>query len=191
MVLRRSHGAGHHGFEVVEVDLAGTFTVDAMDHALAVFQGGGVVAQVDEDGVQFVRRDAPVLVQIEHVEGGCELIHHVYAAVMTTSRVEIDKLLQIDEAIPVGVRLLHHQQRLFMRRLVSQRSHHAEQLLRRDLPISVRIKLRERLPHLLQQRRRYIAVGTSGGLYQLLSVADTNVGTRNSQRGWRLRMPSR
>lgn len=153
MVLCRSYGGAghrHHGFEVVEVDMAGTFTVDAMDHPLAVLQGGGVVAEVDEDGVQFVRRDAPVFVQIEHIEGGCELIHHVNAAVMTTSRVEIDKLLQIDESVPVGVRLHHHQQRLFMRRLVSQRSQNATQLLRRDLPISVRIKLRERLPHLLQ-----------------------------------------
>lgn len=142
-------GGGHHGFEIVEVDMAGTFTVDSTDHASAVLQGGAMVAEVDEDAVELVRADAPVLVQIKHVEGGRELINHVkLAACMTTSCIEVDKLVQIYEAIAVCVHLGHHQQSLLVGGLVSQRPQHAAQLLGRDFPIPIRIELSKRMPHL-------------------------------------------
>jgi hypothetical protein len=63
----------HHAREVVEADEAVAIAVDAADHAAAVLDGAGGVAERGEHGAELLRGDPAVAVRVEHRERVAEL----------------------------------------------------------------------------------------------------------------------
>ncbi|KAG5093614.1 hypothetical protein JHK84_049202 [Glycine max] len=158
--------ATHHLLELFEIDVAVAVGIDVSDHPPAVTEGA-LLPQPPHHGVQLLRRDQPVLVQIVQLERLPEL-----PPVATAAAVELAELLQINVAVAVPVQLRHHALHLVRRRFGSQRRHHLLQLRARDLAVAVLVELAEDLAHLFfvhgDAERRIINLRVQFGEFQWL-----------------------
>ncbi|WVZ06844.1 hypothetical protein V8G54_020190, partial [Vigna mungo] len=135
--------ARHHLLELFEIHAAVAVGIHVSDHSPAVTEGA-LLPQPPHHGVQLLRRDQPVLVQIVQLEGLPEL-----PSVAASAAVELPELLQINVAVAVAVELRHHASHLLRGSFRSQRSHQLPQLRARDLPVAVLVELVEDLAHLV------------------------------------------
>ena len=112
--MRSEHGlrTSHHLLELLEIDATIAVGVDGADHSRAILEGD-LLAQALEHRVQLTRGYQAVLVAIVHVEGVTELRK---ASVAVGSAVEVGELLEVNEAVTVGVDLRHYARKLVRRR---------------------------------------------------------------------------
>jgi len=114
--------------------------VDALDHLLALLEGAHF-SQVLQDTIELLNRDAPIVVQIVHLERALQISHHTGG--VDVLRVGVHELVEADEPVFVGVRLLHHAIDLLFSSPGLEGSHDGAQLRLRYFPVAVAVELAE------------------------------------------------
>ena len=135
--------ARHHLLELFEIHVAVAVGIHVSDHSPAVTEGA-LLPQPPHHGVQLLRRDQPVLVQIVQLERLPKLLPVAAAS----AAVKLPELLQINVAVAIPVEFRHHTPHLLRGSFRSQRRHQLPQLRARDLPVAVLVELVEDLAHL-------------------------------------------
>ena len=134
----------HHGLEIFKGNGVTIVGVDALDHLLALLEGAHF-SQVLENTIQLLHRDPTIVVQIVHVECALQVAHHTGG--VDALRVGGHELVEADEAVVVGVGLLHHGIDFLLRSPALQGTHHGAHLGSRYFPVAVAVELAE---HFLQ-----------------------------------------
>jgi hypothetical protein len=142
----------HHELELVEGDEAVAVAVDALDHAAALGDGGGL-PEAAQDARELGGRDEAVAVGVEDHEGVAQVLLHG-GGVGGRGLHERGELGQADAAVAVRVRLLHHARHLVVGHGVAHALEQRRQLGPRDLPVAVRVELAEHALRLVPGRRR-------------------------------------
>jgi hypothetical protein len=175
---------GHHDLELVEGDEAVAVLVDALDHAAALRDGGGL-AEAAEDARELGGGDGAAAVGVEDAEGVAQVLLDG-GRVAGHRGVEGRELGQADEAVAVRVRLGHHARHLVVRRAVAQALEQRRQLRPRDPPVAVRVELAEHARHLLLRRRPLrgpVAVAVARGRRLLLRLRRRRLGGAAAEQG--------
>ncbi|KAA8541343.1 hypothetical protein F0562_025306 [Nyssa sinensis] len=145
-------GVGHHFLELVKADVTVAIGIHGLDHSRTILDRASL-AQAIQDVVQLGGGDQAVLVLIVELERVPELLEPIVVASSIAqggaSLAEIGELLEIDEAVFVGIDLLHHSANLLRGRVRSERLHHIGELRRGDFPVAVGIETVEHSLHFL------------------------------------------
>lgn len=149
---------GHHELELLEVDEAVAVAVDAVDHAAALGDGGGL-ADAAEDAGQLGGGDDAVAVGVKHAEGVAQVLLGG-GGVADRGGADGGELAERDVAVAVGVGLLHHARHLVVGDGVAHAAEQRRQLGPRDPPVAVRVELPEHPLRLVLRRGR---AGLRGG----------------------------
>jgi len=150
--LSEAAAARHHDLELLERDEAVAVLVDALDHAAALRDGGGL-AEAPEDARELGGGDGAVAVGVEDAERVAEVLLDC-RRVAGHRRVQRRELVQADEAVAVRVRLGHHPRHLVVGGRVAQALEQRGELRPRDPTVAVRVELAEHARHLLLRGRR-------------------------------------
>jgi hypothetical protein len=156
-----AESAGHHELELVEGHESVAVAVDALDHAAALGDGGGL-AEAAQDARELGGRDEAVAVGVEDREGVAQVL--LDGVGVAGRRVhERRELGQADVAVAVRVGLLHHARHLVVGGRVAHALEQRRQLGPRDLAVAVRVELAEDALRLVPGRRRRHPRGRARG----------------------------
>jgi len=108
--LGEASAPGHHDLELLEGDEAVAVLVDALDHAPALGDGGGL-AEPPEHARELGGGDGAVALGVEDAKGVAQVLLDG-GGVTHDSGVEGGELVEADEAGAVDVQLGHHARQL-------------------------------------------------------------------------------